>query len=150
IANALFRQADIPKRLLPAAIALGSFTFTMTALPGTPAIQNAIPMPFFGTNAFAAPVLGVVAGLILRLGGTLWLNRRAASAAARHEGYGVHKATDADAALAGDVALPSFALAIAPVISVIALNAVFTYWVIPGMNVDFLAEPQYGATSLPS
>ena len=56
IANALFRRADIPKRLLPAAIALGSFTFTMTAFPGTPAIQNAIPMPFFGTNVFAAPL----------------------------------------------------------------------------------------------
>ena len=47
-----------PKRLIPAAIALGSFTFTMTALPGTPAIQNAIPIPFFGTNTFAAPGLG--------------------------------------------------------------------------------------------
>jgi hypothetical protein len=50
IAAALFRQADIPKRLLPATIALGAFTFTMTALPGTPTIQNAIPMPFFGTT----------------------------------------------------------------------------------------------------
>ena len=150
IANALFRQADIPKRLLPAAIALGSFTFTMTALPGTPAIQNAIPMPFFGTNAFAAPVLGTVAGLIMLLGGTLWLNRRSAAAKARKEGYGNHKATAADAALAGDAPLPGFALAIAPVVSVVALNAVFTYLVIPGMNAGYLAEPQYGATTLPS
>tara|TARA_R110001592_G_scaffold226484_1_gene482641 strand:+ start:167 stop:370 length:204 start_codon:yes stop_codon:yes gene_type:complete len=65
----LSRQADIPKRLLPAAIALGSFTFTMTALPGTPAIQNAIAMPFFGTYALAAPVPGTPAGLIMLLGG---------------------------------------------------------------------------------
>jgi H+/gluconate symporter-like permease len=50
IAAALFRRADLPKRLIPATIALGAFTFTMTALPGTPAIQNAIPMPFFGTR----------------------------------------------------------------------------------------------------
>ena len=42
----LFKEANTPKRLLPGAIALGSFTFTMTALPGTPQIQNAIPMPF--------------------------------------------------------------------------------------------------------
>ena len=55
IAANLFREADIPKRLIPATIALGAFTFTMTALPGTPAIQNAIPMPFFGTTPFAAP-----------------------------------------------------------------------------------------------
>src|SRR5690606_3577639 len=39
IAKDLFRQANVPKRLIPASIALGSFTFTMTALPGTPAIQ---------------------------------------------------------------------------------------------------------------
>ena len=58
MAQALFRAADIPNRLMPAAIALGTMTFTMSALPGTPAIQNAIPMPFFGTTPFAAPGLG--------------------------------------------------------------------------------------------
>ena len=150
IANALFRRADIPKRLLPAAIALGSFTFTMTAFPGTPAIQNAIPMPFFGTNAFAAPVFGTLAGLIMLFGGVLWLNRRAAAAKTRNEGYGTHKATATDAALSDDVKLPGFALAVAPVVSVIALNAVFTYLVFPDMNAAYLAEPQYGATSLKS
>lgn len=62
IASALFRQADLPKVLIPAAIALGAFTFTMTALPGTPAIQNAIPMPYFGTTPYAAPGLGLLTG----------------------------------------------------------------------------------------
>ena len=65
MADSLFRAADIPRRLMPAAIALGTSTFTMSALPGTPAIQNAIPMPFFGTTPFAAPGLGVVASLIM-------------------------------------------------------------------------------------
>ncbi|HWT08735.1 MAG TPA: GntP family permease, partial [Roseomonas sp.] len=63
--QALFRAADIPNRLLPAAVALGTTTFTMTAMPGTPAIQNAIPMPFFGTTLFAAPGLGIIASLIM-------------------------------------------------------------------------------------
>ena len=49
---ALFKVGNVPRRLLPAAIALGTSTFTMSALPGTPAIQNAIPMPFFGTTPF--------------------------------------------------------------------------------------------------
>ncbi|MCC6441666.1 MAG: GntP family permease, partial [Rhodanobacteraceae bacterium] len=44
----LFRQSDIPKRLIPGTIALGAFTFTMDALPGTPQIQNIIPASFFG------------------------------------------------------------------------------------------------------
>ncbi|WP_313022505.1 GntP family permease [Mobilicoccus sp.] len=87
IAAELFRQADIPKRLIPAAIALGSFTFTMTALPGSPTIQNAIPSPYFGTTTFAAPGLGVIAGVIMFGGGMLWLTRRAHSARDSGEGY---------------------------------------------------------------
>jgi H+/gluconate symporter-like permease len=53
----LFRQSAIPKRLIPATVALGAFSFTMDALPGTPQIQNIIPTSFFGTNAWAAPGL---------------------------------------------------------------------------------------------
>ena len=87
IAAALFREAQVPKRLIPATIGLGSFTFTMTALPGTPQIQNAIPAPFFGTNAFAAPGLGIIAGLIMFAGGTAWLMFRANRLAAAGEGY---------------------------------------------------------------
>jgi H+/gluconate symporter-like permease len=87
IAAALFRAAGVPKRLIPATIGLGSFTFTMTALPGTPAIQNAIPAPFFGTNAFAAPGLGIIAGLIMFGGGTAWLSYRSRRLRAAGEGY---------------------------------------------------------------
>ena len=65
MAQAIFRAADIPRRLTPAAIALGTTTFTMSALPGTPAIQNAIPMPFFGTTPFAAPGLGIIASAVM-------------------------------------------------------------------------------------
>lgn len=150
IANALFRRADVPKRLLPAAIALGSFTFTMTAFPGTPAIQNAIPMPFFGTNVFAAPLLGTFAGLVMLAGGVLWLNRRAAAAHARSEGYGTHPRTAADSSLSDDADLPGFGIAMAPVVTVIVLNAVFTYLVIPRMDASYLADAKYGATTLSS
>jgi H+/gluconate symporter-like permease len=150
IAVALFRRADVPKRLIPGAIALGSFTFTMTALPGTPAIQNAIPMPFFGTTPFAAPVLGTVAGVIMFGGGVLWLNMRARAAAGRNEGFGEHPRSDADATLAEDAALPGIAVAMAPVVLVIALNALFTYLVIPNMDTAFLAEDRYGPTTIDS
>ena len=51
----LYRQSNIPKRLMPGAIALGAFSFTMDALPGTPQIQNIIPTTFFKTTAWAAP-----------------------------------------------------------------------------------------------
>ncbi len=83
MAQALFRAAAIPGRLMPAAIVLGTSTFTMSALPGTPSIQNAIPMPFFGTTPFAAPGLGIIASLIM-LGFGMWWLHRAESQGAPH------------------------------------------------------------------
>jgi H+/gluconate symporter-like permease len=87
MAQALFRVAAVPLRLMPATIVLGTSTFTMSALPGTPAVQNAIPMPFFGTTPFAAPGLGVVASAIMLGWGLWWLTRAEAAARRRGEGY---------------------------------------------------------------
>src|SRR5215475_8945964 len=88
MAENLFRSADIPRRLMPAAIVLGTSTFTMSALPGTPSIQNAIPMPFFGTTAFAAPGLGAIASMIMLGFGLWWLGRAAQTARCSGEGFG--------------------------------------------------------------
>ena len=88
MAQNLFHSAGIPRRLMPAAIMLGTATFTMSAMPGTPSIQNTIPMPFFGTTPFAAPGLGVLASLIMFGFGLWWLQREEAAAKARGEGFG--------------------------------------------------------------
>ncbi len=69
----MFRQGGIPKRLIPATIALGAFTFTMDALPGTPQIQNIIPTTFFKTNTWAAPWLGVIGALFILVTGLAYL-----------------------------------------------------------------------------
>lgn len=170
IAASLFREAAIPKRLIPASIALGAFTFTMTALPGTPAIQNAIPMPFFGTTPFAAPGLGILAALIMFGSGQWWLMRRAATARARGEGYGQHddaptrpdKEMREHAAGEGyDIAeiggadparsaLPPLPLAALPIIVVIIANLVFSIYLIPSWDTTFLAEPRFGGVALAS
>lgn len=76
LARELFRVADIPKRLIPGTIALGIFTFTMTALPGSPQVQNIIPGQFFGTDGFAAPGVGIVGTLIILGFGLAWLEYR--------------------------------------------------------------------------
>src|SRR5208283_496432 len=98
MAQALFRAAAIPRRLMPAAIALGTSTFTMSALPGTPAIQNAIPMPFFGTTPLAAPGLGIIASAIMLAFGLWWLHRAENAARGRGESYGAKTPVRADAA----------------------------------------------------
>ena len=91
LARELFRQADLPLRLIPGAIALGAFTFTMTALPGTVQIQNLIPMPFFKTNAFAAPGMGCLAASIMFAVGMLWLTFRERQARRHREGFFAHE-----------------------------------------------------------
>lgn len=135
IAAALFKEAGIPKRLIPASIALGSFTFTMTALPGTPQIQNAIPMPFFGTDAYAAPVLGIVGALIMAVGGVTWISYRAKVAMAKGEGYGNHK----EEVLEEDNRnLPNIFMAIIPIITVLVLNFVLSKSVFPNLDTAYL------------
>ena len=101
----LFRAAKIPRRLMPAAIMLGTSTFTMSAMPGTPSIQNTIPMPFFGTTPFAAPGLGVLASAIMLGFGLWWLAREEAAARARGEGFGDEAKLKSAADLAGDETL---------------------------------------------
>lgn len=161
IAAAVFRQANLPKRLIPGTIALGAFTFTMTALPGTPAIQNVIPMPYFGTSPFAAPGLGIVTALIMFALGQLWLEYRARVTS---EGYGDYPDTARPAARVArerstgegfdsaeiPAKLPPLILAALPLVTVVAINLAFTAFVIPAMDTDYLATPEYGATTIDS
>jgi H+/gluconate symporter-like permease len=124
-AAALFREAEIPKRLIPGAIALGAFTWTMDALPGSPQIQNMIPTQYFKTTAFAAPVAGTLAGLTVLLGGLFWLDRRRARAVALGEGYGTgHINEPADDQ---DAPRPAVVVAVLPLILVLGLNFVLSH-----------------------
>ncbi|WFE73766.1 GntP family permease [Roseinatronobacter sp. S2] len=145
IASALFRQADLPKVLIPAAIALGAFTFTMTALPGTPAIQNAIPMPYFGTTPYAAPGLGLLTGAVMLLLGWQWLERRARSLG---PGYGTYDEPPQKRAQMDTP--PSRAMAALPLVLVIVLNLCFTFVIIPALDTGYLGLPEYGATDVGS
>lgn len=102
-ANQLFQQANIPKRLIPGTIALGAFTFTMDALPGTPQIQNVIPTTFFGTNIYAAPFLGVIGAIFVLGMGLLYLESRRKAAARAGEGYAGFATEGAVTQMAADV-----------------------------------------------
>ena len=86
-ANQLFRQSNIPKRLIPGTIALGAFSFTMDALPGTPQIQNVIPTTFFGTNIYAAPFLGTIGAIFVLIVGLSYLEWRRRTAAKNGDGF---------------------------------------------------------------
>ncbi|MBL8635306.1 MAG: GntP family permease [Myxococcales bacterium] len=126
----LFKAADIPRRLIPGTIALGSFTFTMDALPGSPQIQNIIPTTFFHTNTWAAPKLGLVGALFVLAAGMAYLSYQRRKAAQAGEGYGAESEANSQAISSTpfgvDGALPSPWLALLPLVLVGILNRVFT------------------------
>ena len=171
MAQALFRTAGIPNRLIPAAISLGTSTFTMSALPGTPAIQNAIPMPFFGTTPLAAPGLGIIASAIMAAFGLWWLGRAEAAARRRGEGFGVVSPVPVDEAAEDETVrqrattarefdppevhhgrpsreAPPIVLAALPLFVVVSVNVLMSLVILPRLDVSFLAEERFGATSL--
>ena len=148
LAAAIYRQARIPKRLIPASLALGSFTFSMTCLPGGLQIHNLMPMPYYATTAFAAPGLGILAGAIMAGCGILWLNRRARIAADAGEGYGENHTREPEARHAG--APLSLPIAVTPIIVAIALNFVFSQFLMPQWQVPQLADPKFGAVAMQS
>ncbi|WP_291143062.1 hypothetical protein [Dokdonella sp.] len=123
----LFRQSDIPKRLIPGTIALGAFTFTMDALPGTPQIQNIIPASFFGTNAWAAPVLGTLGGVFILILGMSYLEWRRRRACTAGEGYGDNLVNEPAPFVGERLAHPL--LALLPLLLVGVANKLLTVWI---------------------
>src|SRR5579863_1771336 len=171
MAQTLFRGAAIPRRLIPAALVLGTSTFTMSALPGTPSIQNAIPMPFFGTTPFAAPGLGIVASLIMLGFGLWWLGRPERASSRAGEGYGADEPGRFDSAADDELvrerattarefdpaeirhgrhgaADPPVLVALLPLVVVIAVNLAMTLVVLPRIDSSYLAQERWGGTSI--
>lgn len=118
----MFRQSDIPKRLIPGTIALGAFSISMDALPGTPQIQNIIPTTFFGTDTWAAPILGLVGSAFIMAAGVAYLEWR--RRAAGDEGYGDGHLNEPEPFKAET--LPSPWIAMLPLLVVGVMNKVLT------------------------
>lgn len=145
LAAELFRELDIPKRLIGGTLALGAFTFAMTALPGTVQIHNLLPISYFNTSVYAAPVLGLVAGTAMVVGGVAWLNVRMRRARAAGEGYGTGHTQEPEG-VAGPV--PNFWLSALPILAVIGVTYTLAEHVIPTWDAAYLATDKYGNTNL--
>ena len=168
LAHEMFRAANLPRRLIPAAVGLGAFTFTMSVMPGTPSVNNAIPMPYFGTTTFAAPGLSIIASAIIFVFGMWWLGRAEAAARKAGEGYDgeaaiasvVNEMVRERAAPAGDFdpaelphgkqaeSGPSFVLAMLPILVVIVTNFLMSLVVFPRLDFSFLSEHQWGGITI--
>lgn len=134
-ASELFKRTNIPKRLIPGTIALGAFTFTMDALPGSPQIQNIIPTAFFKTTTWAAPWLGLIGGVFILSVGMVYLEWRRRKAKKAGEGYGVGHINEPGEMSSDN--LPNAFLAILPLFLVGICNKIFTLLINNSYGVSF-------------
>lgn len=119
----VFKKADIPKRLLPATLWMGIFSFAMVALPGTPQIQNIIPSSFFGTSTWAGMGIGIFGSVIMLVMGWAWVSFRAKRLKAAGEGYGRHIEFSQRR---HKIPNPDWKLSIIPLVLVIVLNVLLS------------------------
>ncbi len=117
MAVGLFRQADLPRRFIPAALAFGSVTFTMTSA-GSPEIQNLIPMPYLGTTPLAGWEASLPVAVFMAVAGHVWLQRLVKRAVANGERF-VGRVDDRDPRPAAE--LPNFWLALTPLVAVLGV-----------------------------
>lgn len=123
IALAVFRKADLPERLIPAAVGSGIFTW-VTMLPGNPSVQNIIPTEYLGTTPMAAPAVGIGAALVTFVLQVLYFRYETGKAKKR----GVHFVEDervravlADAdKLEQEGRLPGIFCSVLPIVSIAA------------------------------
>jgi len=117
MAVGLFREADLPRRFIPGALAFGSVTFTMTSA-GSPEIQNLIPMQYLGTTPLAGWQASLPVALAMAVGGHLWLRRLLSRAVADGERF---EPRSEDAKPIPSSELPAFVVAVLPLVVVLAV-----------------------------
>jgi H+/gluconate symporter-like permease len=130
----MFRRSNIPKRLVPCTIALGAFSFTMDALPGTPQIQNIIPTTFFKTTTWAAPWMGLIGSVFVLVIGLYYIESRRRAAQVRGEGYGTELQNEPEPFAAEK--LPNPWIALAPLVVVGIANFVLTRWILTAYGAE--------------
>lgn len=159
VANSLFREANIPRRLMPAAIALGIFTFATAALPGSPQIHNAIPTRYFGTTTYAAPVFGIIGAVITFALGMAWLEYRTRKLVAAGEVYEEPEYQEPTTTSVRTSTGPSSRWpdrkttllglrGLLPILIVVGMNLLFVYVLSKKMDFAYLAEDKFGNTTI--
>ena len=117
MAVSLFKGANLPRRFIPAALALGSVTFTMTSA-GSPEIQNWIPIPYLGTTPYACWEVSLVVAVIMAISGYMSLMWMIRKAVAKGEHF-IQRASDP---VVEDRNLPNPIFGIIPLLVVLTLS----------------------------
>ena len=122
MALSLFKDANLPRRFIPAVLAFGSVTFTMTSA-GSPEIQNWIPIKYLGTTPYAGWEVSLLVAIFMAVFGYWWLKKMIAQAVANGEVFDA-RAGDPQCAAGQEPhrALPHPALGLVPLLVVLTLS----------------------------
>ena len=133
LARPIFRRMDINWALVPIPLFMGMATFTMSLLPGTPSVQNAVPTTYLGTSLTAAPLISIIGAVVIIAYGLTYMYFMLKRSIAKGETFysyleGREDSTipvEEDLEIASEK-LPSIGLALAPIIVLIAINLSFS------------------------
>src|SRR5690625_1710264 len=120
MAVSLFKEANLPRRFIPAALAFGSTTFTMTSA-GSPEIQNWIPIPYLGTSPYAAWEVSIIVSVFMMIFGYWWLMKMIRKAVDRGETFESRETDDQE--VRHNLSNPFISLV--PLLAVLVVSFVF-------------------------
>ncbi|WP_409967382.1 Na+/H+ antiporter NhaC family protein [Bengtsoniella intestinalis] len=118
VAAPLFKKSNITKELMPGIFLFASVTLCL-CLPGNPTSTNALLTTPLGTNAYAAPIMGIIAGIIGLVIGSIYVTYAAKKETAKGNGY-IVSGTDSTEDFESDgKILPNFFASVSPLLVVI-------------------------------
>lgn len=124
IALNLFKESNLTRRLIPAAISAGCWTVSMTA-PGSPSIQNVIAMNNLNTPSTAAFVPSLIVSVIEFIMIFLWLEMRSRSFTKKGFVFDdkrlKYQLSEDELSTEGRDDLPHWILAIIPIVTILVL-----------------------------
>ncbi|MBR8743508.1 GntP family permease [Nocardiopsis sp. MG754419] len=124
----------------------------MTALPGSPQVQNIIPGQFFGTGSFAGPGIGLLGGALIFGFGLLWLEYRRTVLIRKGETFDspesarvIGGSSDDGAGNQVTTLEPANRLIpFLPLLTVFAVNFACTLLIFPALDWSYLEDEKFG------
>jgi H+/gluconate symporter-like permease len=121
LAKSLFKKMDLAWNLIQVPLWLGIATITMTVLPGTPAIQNVIPIQYLDTSLTAAAIPSILGGIGCVIFGLFYMNYTLKKSLAKGENFSTY--TSGAQTEASDRKQPPFIASIMP-LTILVLIAI--------------------------
>lgn len=119
LARSLFKKLDLAWNLIQVPLWLGIATITMTVLPGTPAIQNVIPIQYLDTSLTAASIPSLLGSLGCVIFGLFYMKRCLNRSLAAGENYSTYTTGAGEQTVEKN--LPPFMVSITPLLLLIII-----------------------------